>query len=302
MNDRRVVAALDIGGTLIKAALVTAHLDPVAALTVATPKDLAQTIGPSAARVIEELRRQATDPELEVVGCGVVVPGIVDDVAQLARYSVNLGWRDLRVSDAVAASTGLATVLGHDLRAALHAETRVGAAQNTRNVLLVALGTGIAGAMMVDGRLLTADGWAGELGHVVVDPQGPVCGCGARGCLEVLSSATAVARAYAARTGSTLDARTVAGLVDATDAVATEIWESAIEALARGVVTAVALTGAELVLVGGGLAESGATLLDPLRRAVADQLTFHRVPRIEPAALGGRAGCMGAACLAWDTV
>ena len=95
MNDRRVVAALDIGGTLIKAALVTAHLETVAALTVATPKDLAQTIGPSAARVIEELRHQATDPELEVVGCGVVVPGIVDDVAQLARYSVNLGWRDL---------------------------------------------------------------------------------------------------------------------------------------------------------------------------------------------------------------
>ena len=156
--------------------------------------------------------------------------------------------------------------------------------------------------MMVDGRVLAADGWAGELGHVVVDPQGPVCGCGARGCLEAMSSAAAVARAYAARTGSSLDARAVAGLVDTEDLVATEIWVAAVEALARGVVTAVAVSGAELVLVGGGLAESGATLMSPLRRAVADQLTFHRAPRIEPAALGGRAGCIGAACLAWDTI
>lgn len=302
MNDHRVVAALDIGGTLIKAALVTAHLETVAALTVSTPKDLAQSIGPSAARVIDDLRDQVTDRDLEVVGCGVVVPGIVDDVAQLARYSVNLGWRDLRISDALEDSTGLATVLGHDLRAALQAETRVGAAQNARNVLLIALGTGIAGAMMVDGRVLAADGWAGELGHVVVDPQGPVCGCGARGCLEAMSSAAAVARAYAARTGSSLDARAVAGLVDTEDLVATEIWVAAVEALARGVVTAVAVSGAELVLVGGGLAESGATLMSPLRRAVADQLTFHRAPRIEPAALGGRAGCIGAACLAWETI
>ena len=237
---------------------------------------------------------------MDVIGCGVVVPGIVDEAAQVARQAVNLGWRDARVADAVAGRTGLVTVLGHDVRAALLAEARVGAARGAPDVLLIAIGTGIAGAAMIDGRVLDAGGWAGELGHVVVDPLGPECACGASGCLEAIASASAVARAYADRTGISADAQTVAGLVEAGDAEATQVWSDVVDALARGVVTAVALTGVELVLIGGGLAGSGETLLAPLRAAVADQLTFHRPPRIVAASLGERAGCIGAACLAWD--
>ncbi len=297
----KVVAAVDVGGTLIKSALVSREYETLVDLTTPTPMDIADSVGGVVAMIIRELgdRASALALPVEIVGCGVVVPGIVDEAAQVARVAVNLGWSELHVTEAVRASTGLETVLGHDVRAALIAEVQAGAARGVRNVVFVALGTGIAAAVMVDGRVLAADGWAGELGHVVVDPQGPTCACGGTGCLEAMSSASAVARAYAGRTGSRLDARAVAALVDGGDPVAVQVWTEAVQALARGVVSAVALTGVELVLIGGGLAQSGETLLRPLRTAVAEQLTFHRPPRIEGAVLGDRAGCLGAAHLAW---
>jgi glucokinase len=302
MTDaREVVAAIDIGGTLIKSALVSREYEALVELTVPTPKNVGGSIGDVVAMIIGELGKRAGGLGIpaEIVGCGVVVPGIVDDAAQVARFAVNLGWRDLRIADAVREATGLGTALGHDVRAALIAETRAGAARGVGNMLFVALGTGIAAATMVDGRVLVADGWAGEFGHMVVDPQGPSCACGGIGCLEAISSASAVAREYASRTGARLDARAVARLVDSGDVVATEVWTTAVQALARGLVSAVAMTGVELILVGGGLAQSGETLFRPLRAAVAEQLTFHRPPRLERAMLGDRAGCLGAAHLAW---
>jgi glucokinase len=196
--------------------------------------------------------------------------------------------------------------LGHDVRAGLLAESRWGAAGGADHVLFVPVGTGIAGALMVDGRVLVADGYAGELGHVVLDPEGPPCGCGAKGCLEAVASASAVEKAYAARTGGPaapgdrVGADRVAALVRQGDPVASEVWHHAVTALGRALVMAVTLTGVDLVLVGGGLAESGDLLLDPLRAHVEAAMTFQRVPQISRPALGDRAGSLGAACLAWD--
>jgi glucokinase len=296
----RAVAAVDIGGTAIKSALVLPSLHVVVAEARPTPTGLAGTIGAVVADVVTDLRRRA--PRTDVAACGVVVPGLVDEDAQLARWSVNLGWRDLAVPELVTRATGLRTVLGHDVRAALLAEARIGAARGERNALLVAVGTGIACGILVDGQPWIARGQAGELGHLVVDPRGPACRCGARGCVEALASASAVARAYTARTGIESDARAVAALVVAGDPTAVAVWDGAVAALGQGVAAAVALTGADLVLVGGGLAESGATLLAPLRATVAELVRFRPPPRIERAALGDRAASVGAACLAWDVL
>lgn len=299
-----MVAALDVGGTDTKSALVSSSLEVLVESVRPTPRGLGGTLGSVAAEIIADLRQQARDrgAEVDVVGCGIVVPGVVDEAAQVARWSVNLGWRDLEAADLVAQATGLPTVLGHDVRAALHAEIQTGAGREAHDVLLVAIGTGIACAARIDGHILEAGGRSGELGHVVVDPQGPVCACGNRGCLEAIASAAAVARAYADRTGTWVDARTVAGRVGADDPVADQVWNEATTALARGIAGAVALTGADLVLIGGGLAESGETLLAPLRAAVPDTLRFRPGPRIERAALGSRAACLGAAYLAWRHV
>jgi glucokinase len=301
---RQVVAAVDVGGTRVKAALVDRDGGEVVALTEHTPAglDAPGALVALAAGTVDAMRARAAARglDVELAAAGLVVPGIVDDEAGVARYSANLGWRDLEVTSPLADRLGLPVALGHDVRAGLLAEARWGAAQGARHVIFLPIGTGIAGALMLDGHVVVADGWSGELGHVVVEPGGPQCGCGARGCLEAIASASAIGRAYAARTGHPAGADTVAALVRDGDPVAVEVWRTAVEALARALVMAVTVTGAELVVVGGGLARSGEVLLGPLREAIRRSLTFQRMPRLLDASLGDRAGCLGAACVAWE--
>jgi glucokinase len=135
---------------------------------------------------------------------------------------------------------------------------------------------------------------------VSLDPAGPPCPCGGFGCLEVIASASAVGREYASRTGEPVDAQEVAKRVVEGDPVAVVVWERAVSALARAVVVTLTLTGIDLVLVGGGLAQSGETLLAPLRAEIEALRTFQRPPRLVAPALADWAGCLGAACLAWD--
>ena len=299
-----VVAAVDVGGTRIKAALVTAAYETRAAVTTPTPKDIAADIGAVVLTAVTDLLAMAAhdDRPARLVGCGVVVPGLVDELRGVGVYSVNLGWRDLPIRDPVASVLGVPTVVGHDVRAGLLAETRLGAARGARHALFLPIGTGIAGALLLDGAVITADGRAGELGHLVIDPAGPPCGCGATGCLEVIASAAAVEREYAARAGGTASAEEVGVRASAGAPDAAAEWARAIAALAQAIVATVTITGVDLVLIGGGLAESGAVLLDPLRAEVASRLTLQRPPRLEKAAFGVRAGCVGAACLAWDAL
>ncbi len=303
-DPREVVAAVDIGGTRVKAALVARSMEVVAELTAATPYDIGRDIGATVADIVSGLlsTTAARDRPVRLVVCGVVIPGLVDQEAGIGRLSVNLRWRDLPVRDVVASRTGVPTVVGHDVRAGLLAETRLGAARGARNAVFIAIGTGIAGALMLDEAVISADGWAGELGHLVVDCAGPVCACGQRGCLETLSSAASVERAYAAETGKPASAEEIAGRVEAGEAAATQVWARAVTGLASAIVTTVTLTGVELVLIGGGLGQSGETLLAPLRTNVIGRLSWQRAPRIERAALGDRAGTLGAACLAWDAL
>jgi glucokinase len=297
-----VVAAVDVGGTRIKAALVTAGYDTLAVVTTPTPKNITADISGVVHATVTDLLATATqhDRAARLVGCGVVVPGLVDEALGVGVFSVNLGWRDLPIREPVASRLGVPTVVGHDVRAGLLAETRLGAARGARHALFLPVGTGIAGALLLDGAVISADGWAGELGHLVIDPAGPACGCGATGCLEVIASAAAIEREYAARTGRTVAAEEIAVRASAGDLDATAVWARAVAALAQAIVATVTITGVDLALIGGGLAESGAALLDPLRAEVASRLTFQRPPRLEQAALGERAGCLGAACLAWD--
>jgi glucokinase len=233
---------------------------------------------------------------------GVAVPGIVDEANGIATYAANLGWRDVPLRELLATALGVPVALGHDVRTGGLAEGRIGAARGADRFLFVALGTGIAGAIGVDGRVEAgAHGFAGEIGHIVVRPGGAPCPCGQRGCLERFASAGAVSEAWAAACGDPdADAADCAKAVASGDPNAVRVWQRAVDALADGLVTALTLLDPRTLVIGGGLAEAGETLFTPLREAVRQRVTFQKLPEIVPAALGDSAGCLGAGLLAWD--
>ncbi|WP_234351891.1 ROK family protein [Streptomyces sp. NRRL S-4] len=237
------------------------------------------------------------------VAAGVAVPGIVDAEHGIAVYAANLGWRDVPLRKLIGDRLGgIPVALGHDVRTGGLAEGRIGAGRGADRFLFVPLGTGIAGAIGIAGTIEAgAHGCAGEIGHIVVRPDGPECGCGQRGCLETLASAAAVSRAWAAASGDPdADAADCAEAVASGDPVALRVWQDAVEALAAGLVTALTLLDPRTLIIGGGLAEAGETLFTPLRAAVEERVTFQKLPHIVPAALGDTAGCLGAGLLAWD--
>lgn len=298
------VVALDVGGTGMKGALLDRELTPLAQLRRPTPRGRGteQLLG-EITDAIGELARQAGPLGRTVVGAGVVVPGIVHEERARAVYSSNLGWRDLPLAALLQARTGLPVTLGHDVRAGGLAELRYGAARGARDVLFLAIGTGIAAALVSGGRVLTGGGYAGEIGHLVVEPDGTRCGCGRRGCLETVASARAVAERYQARTGREVQgAADVAELVVRGDADAQTVWDQATDALASALATVSTLLAPELVVIGGGLGEADELLLTPVRTRLAERLTFQRRPTLVRAELGDRAGCWGAGLHAWDAV
>lgn len=244
--------------------------------------------------------RQFDEP---TAAAGVAVPGIVDEEHGIAAYSANLGWRDVPLRDLLAHRLGgVPVALGHDVRTGGLAEGRIGAGRGADRFLFVPLGTGIAGAIGIGGRVESgAHGFAGEIGHIVVRPGGTPCPCGQRGCLERYASAAAVSEAWAAACGDPdADAADCAKAVASGDPNAVRVWQEAVDALADGLVTALTLLDPRTLIIGGGLAEAGETLFTPLREAVRRRVTFQKLPEVVPAALGDTAGCLGAGLLAWD--
>ncbi|MFG3556267.1 ROK family protein [Micromonospora sp. NPDC047557] len=310
VSGDRVVVALDVGGTGMKCALV--RPDGVAVRTERHPTDAAR--GPAAVidtilDVADGLIGKARADGLTPVAIGIAVPGVVDEARGVAVWSANVGFRDVPLRDLAVTRLGLPTALGHDVRVGGLAEARLGAGRGADHVLFVAIGTGIAAAHVVDGvAAVGAHGAAGEIGHIMVRPDGPRCGCGRPGCLEAIASAAAIGRRYtelagdgAEQTpGAAVTAAMVAERAAAGEPLAARVWQEAVEALADGLATGQALFDVSTIVLGGGLAQAGDGLLGPLRAALHERMTFHREPRLVAAALGDEAGCLGAALLALD--
>ena len=301
MTDH-VVVALDVGGTGMKCALVRPdgtvhHEERHPTLAARGPEAVTENILTVAAGLAGKARADGFEP----VAVGVAVPGVVDEENGVAVWSSNVGFRDVPLRSLLEERLSLPAALGHDVRVGGIAEARLGAGKGERHVLFAAIGTGIAAALVVNGAGYNgAHGAAGELGHIIVRPGGPSCPCGQHGCLEALASARAIGARYTELSGiADSTAFDVVSRID-TDKVARQVWHEAINALADGLITAQALFDVSVLVLGGGLAEAGDTLLGPLKYAMEKRLTFHRMPKIVKAALGDTAGCKGAALLALD--
>ncbi|WP_083511110.1 ROK family protein [Microbacterium sp. XT11] len=290
------VLAFDVGGTDIKSALFDADGTALGLRRTPTPVAEGDRTGVLIERLVVLARElRAAHPDVEPKAVGLVVPGIVDADAGLGVFASNLGWHDSPIRDLAADALGLPVAFDHDVRAASWAEHRLGGARAHADSVVLVIGTGIAGALLVGGVPYTAGGYAGEIGHSPI-ADGPVCACGARGCLEAVASAGAIARRYREATGIAPDgAKDVIARAAAGDEIAAEIWNSAIDALTLSLAQLTAVVAPEAVVIGGGLSRAGGALFDELRARLAARLSFHRIPELVPAELSGNAGLIGAA-------
>jgi glucokinase len=283
----------DVGGTDTKAVLVDGDV-PIEFRTRPTPRTPAGIVDAIAELAAELGQAQAI---------GLAVPGVVDEANGVAVWSENLNWSDVPFAALVHNRCGLPTVLGHDVRTGAIAESRAGAARGLDDVVYLSIGTGIAAGIVLGGHVHAGGGYAGEIGHTPAAGHDEPCACGSRGCLEAVASAAAIARRYSARSG-----RPAAGAVEVLraaesgDADAIAVWDEALDALAGALAWVASVLAPEAIIIGGGLSRAGGALLQPLNERIPRLLTFQRVPRLVPAVLGERAGCIGAGLLALDSV
>ena len=248
---------------------------------------------------------------------GIGCPGWVDIEAGVTRFLPNLSsqWRDVPVARLLGERLDAPVRLLNDVRAATLGEFTFGAGRGVSTMALFALGTGIGGGVVVDGRLrLGRLGSAGELGHQIVDPTGPLCGCGARGCLEAVASGPAIAAAGVRllRSGQApalfevtggdagqVSAETMGEAARAGDEAVTQELERIAGLVGIAAANIVVTLHPELIVLGGGVAGLGDLLFAGVRRTIAERVRVFPTDdvRIEPAALGTDAGLAGV--LAW---
>lgn len=314
-----LLVALDIGGTNSRGEVLPfadGKLgDPL--FRAARPTPVGD--GDAAVLTIMELSRQLLSfltPQQRgrVAALGLGVPGVLDAATGVVKLAGNLGWRNCDVAGQLERELGLPVFLFHDVTAAGVAEQRLGAGRGVGDVLSVFMGTGIAatitcGGNMLDGGELPEGGrqQVGEIGHLPVGLEGPECGCGQRGCLELYCSARAIGQSYSRALGIDPDgpnAKSSKDLVLAleTDPIAKEVWSVATRYLAHGLLTASIVVGPSRIVLGGGLAAAGDQLVVAVRDWLKDMTRVIEVPQIVIAELGQRAGVMGVALLTADRV
>ncbi|WP_193106409.1 ROK family glucokinase [Brachybacterium sp. FME24] len=305
---------VDIGGTKIAAGVVDEDGEIIAATTRSTPATDAELIEAGVADAVAELRASH-----DVVGVGVGAAGFVSADRRVVKFAANLAWRQRPLADELERLTGLPVVVENDANAAGWAEYRFGAATEAKNMLMVTVGTGLGGAIVLDGQLIRGgDGFAGEVAHMTAVPDGQWCGCGRKGCLEQYTSGTALVRTAKRRASAgdpllgplvqaaggakkEIDGPLITRLAQQGDPGACELIAELGTWLGLGMASISSLLDPEVIVVGGGVAAAGDLLLDPAGSAYAANLTARAHRTLAPfvlANMGNRAGIVGAADLA----
>ena len=309
-----LTVGIDIGGTKVLAGVVDATGRVLARERRLTPGKSVQSVEDTIVDVVRDFSRR-----YDVGAVGIGAAGFVDSARAAVLFSPHLAWRDEPLRDAVMARLRLPVVVDNDANAAALAETRFGAAVGYRQVLCITLGTGIGGALVLDGRVYRgANGMAGEFGHMQVVPDGRRCECGNRGCWEQYASGNALVRetremiladspvAHRLRdlVGGDVEALTgplISQAASDGDPTAMELIAEVGAWLGTGLAGLTAAFDPSCIVVGGGVSEAGDLLLGPARRTFSATLAgrgFRTEPVITRAALGAEAGFIGAADMA----
>jgi glucokinase len=278
---------LDLGGTNVKAAVLGPGDEVLAEAS--APNDGALGEDAVLARVVS-LGLETAAPFGPVERAGLGLPGHFSDGRGVLLPNLPGSWVGRDIAGPVSAGLGVPVRLVNDARALTLAELRLGAGRGVRDLVCVALGTGVGGGVVIGGELHLGRAHAGEIGHTTVVPDGPLCGCGNRGCLDRVACAGAIA----ADAGAPDFSAALAAARDG-DARARDAFARAGRFVGLALAGAVVLLWPERIVIGGGVAAAGELLLGPIREEVARRACVAPQPAIVAAELGPGAGAIGAA-------
>jgi glucokinase len=289
---------IDIGGTKIAAGLVSAEGELSQRIERPTNPSDPHAIIDTVAQMMDQL-----DSDQVARSVGVAAAAFLDRTRERIYFAPNIAWLDFPLQDVLEQRLGRPVTVENDANAAGWAEFQFGAAKNAHSMVMLTMGTGVGGAIVEGGRLLVGGfGTAGELGHIVIEPGGLLCGCGNRGCLEQYASGTALMReARSDLDRPELTSEEMTQLVVTGDSAAIAVLHKVCDAMGRGITSLVAVTDPEVVVIGGGVAQAGALVSDPITESFKRHYgAYDRrpVPRIVTATMGNSAGVIGAADLA----
>lgn len=293
MVEKEVIG-VDVGGTAIKLGRFLEDGTCTASTSIPTPQ-------PSTPKAVIEAIAQAVrelNSEQKAIAIGLGIPGPTDLAGKIALISINLsGWHNVPIAEELETKTGLTTTIANDANCAGLGEQWLGAGKDYQNSILLTLGTGVGGAIILNGKLFTGRvGSAGELGLITLNPDGPPCNSGNRGSLEQYVSATAIKR----ETGKT--PAELGQLANENDPSALTFWKNYGKQLAAGIASLIYVLTPEAVIIGGGVSASAQHFFPAMEKEIKQRvLATSRVGlKLMVAELGSQAGIVGAAKLAWD--
>lgn len=310
---------IDLGGTNIAVGLVNEFCRIVVKKSTPTlAKRPSDEITSDMARLCLEVCAEAKTPITEIESIGIAAPGIANLDNGCVEYSCNLPFRRYPIAKKLASMLDIEDSkikIANDANAAAYGEAVAGAARGSKNSIMVTLGTGVGGGIIIDGKIFTGyNHAAGEIGHIVIDVDGPQCGCGRKGCWEAYSSATALIRmtkekiAECEKEGrytimseaERISGRTACEAMRAGDPAGKEVYDKYVKYLAAGLTNMVNIFQPEVISLGGGVSNEGQSLIDAIKPIVHKEQYgsgFLTPVELRIAELGNDAGMIGAAMM-----
>ncbi len=307
------IVGIDLGGTNLKAGIVDTGGRILHRLSIKTNSSAdPQTISNQILELIAETIRSAQIKESDVAGIGLGSPGLVDKTGETILFSPNLPrWRNIPIKRIVSERFSKPCVLENDANAAAWGEKWVGAGKEAKSLVMLTLGTGVGGGIVIDNKLWRgANNVAAEIGHMVIQTDGPPCKCGNRGCVEVYASATGMVRRFkelldsgapsSLKNSGEITARMINDAAIQGDKVSLDVIEETGRYLGIALINIMHVLNPEMIVLAGGMIGSGELLMNPIRR-VTTQRAFeasYQDTKIVFSQLGNDAGIIGAAgCL-----
>ena len=301
-KEAPVRIGIDIGGTDTKIGLVDIHQKLLTETVIATDatRTAEEVIADIGQNVLSLLEEQGIVID-QCVGAGIGVPGTVDCKNGVVRYSNNIKWENVKLAEEMEKYLPIPICIANDADCAALGEAVAGAGTEYQDLIMITLGTGVGGGIILYGEIYEGKVLGGsEIGHMVIVEDGELCTCGRKGCLEAYASATALRRNVQHAVGEVLEPKEIFERAEAGDETLRRVVDQYISHLGTGLVNIVNIFRPQLILIGGGISGQGETLLAPLREKMKEGCFGKEkgeLPEIKIAALGNKAGIIGAASL-----